>query len=1285
MNSDKKPFYEAVAEKLIEQLREGTAPWQKPWEPGQAGANMPINPTTGKRYKGINALQLISEGREDRRWMTYKQAAAVDAQVRKGEKGTPIQYWKFTEDQTRTDASGKPILDGRGEPVTQSVKLERPRVFFATVFNAEQIDGLPPPEPRKEQTWNAVERAEQILLASGALIRNGEHDRAFYRPATDSIHLPDKIRFPTADNYYATALHELGHWSGHESRLDRDLGHPFGSEGYAKEELRAEIASMILGDELGIGHDPEQHAAYVGSWIKALEDDPLEIFRAAADAEKIRDYVLGQEQQQVREQAASATLATGGHPAAFVDTNGMLRDWTTADRMPDDWQGVVKHQGAFWQVGQEAGERTFTVLAATSLQEAQAEAARHQALAVDVGVVLDHPDILESDFHEYQGPTLEDALRSRGLTTIGSVTGADTTKFLETAGERLHAVFGIEAGTFGMRDVFVEHSVLTKAFAAKAEQLMMPLQQLGMEAGMAVSQRNDTAAAGAEHAEAWMLARVEHSTVARAADIASLAQINRMGAALEAMEPLNSQNPFWQRHKMPQETQPLQEKIDSAKELIELRKADAHVAAARLALVTGRAFGRQRQGDGETFDREAEDVLGFALPIDWNGRVRVEGFATETVDGQQVFTTILPKGVEPEAWGVFAQHSYGNFAMLTSFPTQQQADELAERLAVIDAHSTINEHEKAVKLARINEDRVRRDPNSTDEDISAAKEARKNAEFSATTNDEDLQRRIEFEERELAQQAARADAGDGHPNAAKVLIDVPYKQKDEVKALGAKWDRQEQSWYVPSGVDPSPFAQWAQKAVKTPAGDEKPVAVDADNKPAPKRTESRLYLAVPYNERGAARAAGAVWDKGAKSWYAGSNADMAKLDQWKPENVPAQQGPAMTPREEFAKALESVGCVLSGDHPIMDGQKHRITVAGEKFTKKSGSGFYVGHLDGHPAGYMKNNRTGVDLTWKSKGYALNPEQKALMAAEAAAKLQQREAELSKLQDQAAKRVVKQMAKLVPVEQPTRYMLSKGIEPHGGAFTDKDGKKTYLPAVDADGKQWTMQYIQENGTKRFAKDSRKDGCFHAVGGMDELAKAPVLVIGEGYATAVSLRQSLSFATVSAFDSGNLAQVAQALHRKFPDKPVVIAGDDDRHLELVQGVNPGRTKAEEAARLVGGKVLLPIFAPGENSYPADLDPITPKKYREHQGTGNTLSDEQLAALGRIKQYTDFNDLATKSALGKEGIDRQVRSLVDAVIEKHNLAQAEQRTQEQGPGQAQETAQAEKPKRRRAATVA
>ncbi len=294
---NKKPFHEVIAERLIQQLKQGTAPWQRPWEPGAPNAFIPMNPITGKRYKGINAIALMSQDYRDPRWMTYKQAEEAQAQVRKGEKGSAIQYWKFTEEQIKKDEQGKPILDAHGKTVKIEIRLERPRVFYATVFNAEQIDGLPP-LTQKERIWNSIERAENILSASGASILHGENNRAFYRPSTDSIHLPDKSQFLSADNYYATALHELSHWTGHSSRMDRDLIHPFGSDGYAKEELRAEITSMILGDELGIGHDPGQHASYVGSWIKVLHDDPLELFRAAAEAEKMQQFILSFELKQ---------------------------------------------------------------------------------------------------------------------------------------------------------------------------------------------------------------------------------------------------------------------------------------------------------------------------------------------------------------------------------------------------------------------------------------------------------------------------------------------------------------------------------------------------------------------------------------------------------------------------------------------------------------------------------------------------------------------------------------------------------------------------------------------------------------------------------------------------------------------------------------------------------------------------------------------------------------------------------------------------------------------------
>jgi antirestriction protein ArdC/phage/plasmid primase-like uncharacterized protein len=314
--ADKTPFHEVVANELIRQIEAGTAPWQKPWSAEGALGGLPTNPVSGKRYRGINAIHLMAQGRSDPRWLTYKQAVSLGAQVKKGERGTSIQYWKFEDTRIKTDATGgQPVLGPNGQPEQERYRLPNPRVFYATVFNAEQIDGLAPWTVPEIQ-WNPVERAEFILAQSGASLLHSPSDRAFYSLARDEIHLPLRSQFPSPAAYYATALHELGHWSGHETRLNRDLRHPFGSEGYAREELRAEIASMILGAELGLGHDPSRHASYVASWVSALQKDPLEIFRAAADAEKIHGFVMGLAQTLDQGQPLSLTQTPDPAPGA---------------------------------------------------------------------------------------------------------------------------------------------------------------------------------------------------------------------------------------------------------------------------------------------------------------------------------------------------------------------------------------------------------------------------------------------------------------------------------------------------------------------------------------------------------------------------------------------------------------------------------------------------------------------------------------------------------------------------------------------------------------------------------------------------------------------------------------------------------------------------------------------------------------------------------------------------------------------------------------------------------
>jgi antirestriction protein ArdC len=304
-----------VTAAIINLLEKGAAPWQKPWDANN-NDRRPYNPITDKNYRGVNSFWLGLQGYSDPRWMTYKQAHEHGFQVRKGSTGTPIEYWKFYDEHVKTDEHGQPITGLNGETLKIRAELERPRVFFATVFNAEQIDNLPPlVRKARVYEWKPEDRAEEILRGSGARILHDQADRAFYSPLRDEIHLPQKDQFNDAGAYYGTAMHELAHWTGHESRLNRQYG-VFGDELYAREELRAEIASWLISDAIGVPHDPGRHTGYLASWLKSLREDKNEIFRAVRDAEIIQEYAVSCSREQT--QAIAHTLAEYNHSAEGI-------------------------------------------------------------------------------------------------------------------------------------------------------------------------------------------------------------------------------------------------------------------------------------------------------------------------------------------------------------------------------------------------------------------------------------------------------------------------------------------------------------------------------------------------------------------------------------------------------------------------------------------------------------------------------------------------------------------------------------------------------------------------------------------------------------------------------------------------------------------------------------------------------------------------------------------------------------------------------------------------------
>lgn len=290
MSTGKQDIYSRITNQIVSALEQGVKPWTQPWNAAHAAGNVsrPLR-FNFESYSGINVLTLWCSAMERHYaapiWMTFKQARALDACVRKGEKGSPVVYANTI---IRTGE------DDNGDDEERAI----PFLKAYTVFNVEQIDGLPDhyyarsnaaPNPDER-----IESAEQLFAATGAEIRHGGNS-AFYTPSLDFIQMPDFEAFRSAEGYYATLAHESTHWTRHESRLDRDFGRKrFGDEGYAREELVAELGAAFLCADLGLKlEDREDHAAYIGSWLKVLKNDKRAIFTAAAHAQKAADYLHG--------------------------------------------------------------------------------------------------------------------------------------------------------------------------------------------------------------------------------------------------------------------------------------------------------------------------------------------------------------------------------------------------------------------------------------------------------------------------------------------------------------------------------------------------------------------------------------------------------------------------------------------------------------------------------------------------------------------------------------------------------------------------------------------------------------------------------------------------------------------------------------------------------------------------------------------------------------------------------------------------------------------------------
>jgi antirestriction protein ArdC len=285
--------YEQVTDRIIAQLETGIIPWRKEWKVS-GHSHLPSNYTTKKPYRGINVLLLMSAAFDaDCRWLTYKQAQSIGAQVRKGEKGTPIVFWS--------------TFEGKQEESEDPKRIPFLRTY--TVFHVSQCDGIPVQLPFDEAPFEPIPAAQSIV--DGYLTR--EHldlrhggDRAFYSHL-DYIQMPARGAFESPDAYYSTLFHEMAHSTGAPHRLAREKGKSFGDELYSKEELCAEFTAAYLCAETGISNAlvETNHAAYIQSWLKALKNDKKMLITAAQRAQHAADRITDRVQV-ARESVADA-------------------------------------------------------------------------------------------------------------------------------------------------------------------------------------------------------------------------------------------------------------------------------------------------------------------------------------------------------------------------------------------------------------------------------------------------------------------------------------------------------------------------------------------------------------------------------------------------------------------------------------------------------------------------------------------------------------------------------------------------------------------------------------------------------------------------------------------------------------------------------------------------------------------------------------------------------------------------------------------------------------------
>ena len=283
--SERTDVYQRVTNQIIEAIENGTGEWERPWNSDHAASRMPVNVTTGKSYRGVNVLSLwssaFSKAYVGNKWGTFKQWSDMGCAVRRGEKSTTGVFWKDVN-QSQDQAQGSEQEEGRTRRILASA--------FA-LFHSDQVDGFEPEPEKKKSPFERVVRADAFFGSVPVKIVHLK-DMPFYDLKSDLVNMPRPETFKDAISYYSTLAHEATHWTGHPSRLAREMQHRFGDEQYAAEELIAELGAAFIAADLELEADPRvENAPYIQSWLRILKSDKYAIFNAAGHAQRAADFL----------------------------------------------------------------------------------------------------------------------------------------------------------------------------------------------------------------------------------------------------------------------------------------------------------------------------------------------------------------------------------------------------------------------------------------------------------------------------------------------------------------------------------------------------------------------------------------------------------------------------------------------------------------------------------------------------------------------------------------------------------------------------------------------------------------------------------------------------------------------------------------------------------------------------------------------------------------------------------------------------------------------------------